>query len=330
MTTSILVTGCGGFIGKFLLKDLLLDPENVVYGVDSKVKLSALVKSEYIPEEVCDRFVPLNLDLSKQSDCLDLPDVDFVFHLAAINGTSLFYEIPWEVFYHSTLTTINTLHRYNLSSRLKRFIYTSSSEVYASVVDQSPERCPTNERVPVGFYDVTNPRWSYGGAKLAGEIAAFAAGHQHDMPFSIIRYHNVYGPDMGLDHVIPDFINRGKSGLFELYGAENQRSFIYISDAIEATLAVAKSEEGLNRVVHVGSMDMITIELLAKKIMLIAGWQGEISHFSAPTGSTLNRCPDTTFLNSVIGFSPKISLDEGITRVVQSHNLPKNRIVNQI
>lgn len=316
--TKVLVTGCGGFIGKYLVQRLLEDESLTVYGVDRKEKLDTLLLSDFFPTLALERFIPLSIDLTKQEDCAKLPEVNFVYHLAAINGTSLFYKIPWDVFYNSSLSTLNMIERYKGSKQLKRFIYTSTSEVYASFVDGNPELCPTPEAVSVGFQDVLNSRWSYGGAKLAGEIALLSANKQFGIPFSIIRYHNVYGPEMGLDHVIPDFIDRGRRGTFELYGSENQRSFIYISDAVSATLVIARSTHALNHIIHVGTMEMISMKYLAQKIMTLANWSGNVSEYPAPIGSTLARCPDTTFLNSVVGFNPTVSLDRGLLEVLNA------------
>ena len=314
----ILVTGCGGFIGKYLVQSLLQDNSNIIYGVDKKEKLETLLGSSFIPALAKERFIPLELDLTKQDDCVKLPDVNLVYHLAALNGTSLFYKIPWDVFYNSSVSTLNLIERFRESKQLKRFVYTSTSEVYASFVDSNPDLCPTPESVSVGFQDILNSRWSYGGAKLAGEIALLAANKQFGIPFSIIRYHNVYGPEMGLDHVIPDFIDRGKQGIFELYGAENQRSFIFISDAVGATVEIGRSSSALNHIIHVGTMEMVSMKFLANKIMMIANWSGHITEYPAPPGSTLARCPDTTFLNSEVGFFPKVSLDAGLSEVLKS------------
>ena len=101
----VLVTGCGGFIGKYLIQRLLHNESFLVYGVDRQEKLEAIESSGFIPIPAMDRFIPLSIDLTRQEECLDLPEVDFVYHLAAINGTSLFYKIPWDVFYNSSAST---------------------------------------------------------------------------------------------------------------------------------------------------------------------------------------------------------------------------------
>jgi nucleoside-diphosphate-sugar epimerase len=265
-------------------------------------------------------FVELPLDLTISENCLDLPEVDFVFHLAAINGTNLFYEIPWDVFFNSSASTINILERYKNSERIKRFIYTSSSEVYADLVSNDSTGTRTNESSPVGFRDVFNSRWSYGGAKLLGEIGLIAAGNQFSFPYTIVRYHNVYGPGMGLNHVMPDFIDRGKRGIFELYGSSNVRSFIYIDDAIDATILASHSSIANQKLLHVGSMDPISMLDLAKEIMCLCEWTGEIVTYPAPNGSTNYRCPDTTFLNEGLNFRAKTGLSEGLSVLLQDMN----------
>jgi nucleoside-diphosphate-sugar epimerase len=127
----------------------------------------------------------------------------------------------------------------------------------------------------------------------------------------------VYGPDMGLDHVIPDFISRGKEGDFKLFGGSNVRSFIYIDDAIEASLQSIHSRETLNKIVHIGTMDSISMYELGKLIMEIACWVGEIEVYPAPSSSTNWRTPNTKFLNEVVGFYPQTTLELGLHKTIQ-------------
>lgn len=113
----VLVTGCGGFIGKHLVASLLNIKGVLIYGVDTAKKLNQFSPPGLI--ETQENFVKLPVDLTDMTSCLDLPDVDYVFHLAAINGTQLFYEIPWDVFYNSGLSTINLISRYKDCKTLK-------------------------------------------------------------------------------------------------------------------------------------------------------------------------------------------------------------------
>lgn len=307
MTLTYLVTGSNGFIGSYLVKHLLKEHDAHVFAVDFKKTAD---QEAHLFEEP--RLSFLEMDLTDSTQVLTLPEVDYVFHLAAINGTSNFYNRSWHTFFNSSQSTLNLVNRYKESKLLKRFIYTSTSEVYASMSDAGFAPIPTPESTPVGFVDLKNPRWSYGGAKLLSEIALLAASNQFPFDFSIIRYHNVYGPQMGFDHVIPDFIDRARQGVFELYGAENMRSFIYIDDAIEATFKIAFSEAAKKQIVHVGTEDMLTMRELAKKLMVLANWEGSVAEHPAPSGSVLARCPDTTFLKKEVDFTPKYSLEKGL------------------
>jgi UDP-glucose 4-epimerase len=307
----VLITGCGGAIGKYLAKEILSDDRvTSVIGIDREPQLKQLMSSNFLNDQQ-NKFIPLQIDLSSDESINSLPDVDFVYHLAAINGTQLFYDIPWDVFINSIKPTINLINFYK-DRKLKRFVYTSSSEVYASLTDLGMNKIPTPEDCSVGFANVLNPRWSYGGAKLSGEIALISASHQFNLDFSIIRYHNVYGKDMGLNHVIPDFIERGKQGIFQLNGSKNIRSFIYIKDAVDATILVANSNKAQGQIINIGTDETLTMRQLSEKIMQIFGWEGKVEEFPAPDGSTMKRCPDIRFLRDQLGFQPKFSLTSGL------------------
>ncbi len=307
MKQTYLVTGSSGFIGSYLVKHLLNETNAHIIAAD--LKNAGNLGTNLVDKS---RISFLEIDLTDNDQVLKLPEVDYIFHLAAINGTSNFYKKSWHTFFNSSQSTINLINRYKESKSLKRFVYTSTSEVYASMSDAGLAKIPTPEDTPVGFVDLRNPRWSYGGAKLLGELALYAASNQFPFDFSIIRYHNVYGPRMGYDHVIPDFIDRARRGFFELYGAENMRSFIYIDDAIEATFKIAFSEAAKREIVHVGTEEMLTMRDLAKKLMILANWEGTIEEHPAPNGSVLARCPDNRFLKEKVGFEPKISLERGL------------------
>lgn len=307
----VLVTGCSGAIGKYLLRELILLKETeIIYGIDRGSSMQNLLNSNFLDDKT-NKFLPLEIDLSSDSCARHLPEVDYVYHLAAINGTQLFYDLPWEVFLNSINPTINLLNFYK-DKNLMRFIYTSSSEVYASLTDIGVNEIPTSENCAVGFTDVFNPRWSYGCAKLSGEIATISVSKQFNMSFSIIRYHNVYGKNMGLNHVIPDFIERAKKGVYKLYGADNVRSFIYVKDAIDATILVATNKKALNRIVNIGTDEMLTMRDLSHEIMKVFGWEGSVTEYPAPEGSTLKRCPDIRFLRDELGFQPKYKLKHGL------------------
>ena len=147
---------------------------------------------------------------------------------------------------------------------------------------------------------------------MHGEIASFAAAGQHGVAHSVIRYHNVYGPRMGDKHVVPDFLMRAARGEYVLYGAEDTRSFIYVDDAVEATLAVAHGADGVGEIVNVGSAREVRIDELGRLMMEAGGWQGKIIVHPSPKGSVRRRAPDLTKLARLTGFQERWTLEGGL------------------
>ena len=176
---------------------------------------------------------------------------------------------------------------------------------------------PTDEQVPLVISDVTNPRWSYGGSKIVNEIQCVAAHAQLGQEYAIIRYHNVYGPGQ-VDHFIPEFYERALTGDLTLHGWENTRSFMYISDAIEATCRVIFEQPFANQIVNIGVDDEILIRDLAIKILCEAGISGDVVCMPAPEGSVKRRCGTIDKFHSLTDFEAKVMLSEGIRLTLES------------
>ena len=309
--TRALVTGAAGFLGFALASNLADRSGYEVVLADNHVR----GERDEAYASLCSRpnVVSFEIDLTDPDQVASLPGaVDYVYHLAALNGTQNFYERPYEVARCCTLPTFYLLDRYGASSDLKRFVYAGSSEAYASTVSAFDWPVPTAEDVPLCIADVHNARWSYGASKLHGEVVVISAMRQLGRPFTIIRYHNAYGPRMGDKHVIPDFLARMKQGVYELYGYEDTRSFIYVDDAVAATIALAEAESGAGEVVNVGSSSEIRILDLARKILELAGVEAEIELHASPKGSVKRRAPDTSKLNRLTHFAERWSLERGL------------------
>lgn len=289
---TILVTGSKGFIGKHLCR-VLNDLGHHVIEADRK----------------------LGFDLANHEDVEHLPDVDIVVHLAAFNGTKHFYERPFDVVRDNLLPTQYLLDRY--AGRVERFIFTGTCESYAGAVDTFGWTVPTDETVPLVVNDVTNPRWSYGGSKIANEIQVIAAHRQHHQDYTIIRYHNVYGPGQ-IDHFIPEFYQRACQGDLSLNGWSNTRSFMYISDAVDATVKIMFEDSCKNQIINVGVNEERTIKDIAEIICKQAGITGQLLLNDAPQGSVRRREGDMTKLHTLIDFKPKISLEQGIKLTLES------------
>jgi UDP-glucose 4-epimerase len=305
-----LVTGAAGFIGNHLVQKLAREGHSVL-AVDSFLHPNAKSQIGILLEEP--RVKVLKLDLSHADSVSSLPKVDGVYHLAALNGTQNFYSHPWKTLWNTTVPTVMLLNHY---AKLDPdfFFYAGSSEAYASSITDFSYKVPTPEEVPLGISDPKEPRWSYGASKLHGEIACFAAQVEFGLPVVVGRFHNAYGPRMGIKHVIPDFINRGKEGVYELYGASNTRSFIFIDDAVDAILSLSEKAQG--EIVNIGSPHEVSMRDLAKIIMTEAGWKGEVVEFDSPPGSVMRRAPDTQKLRNFVDVDAFVVLEEGIKRTV--------------
>jgi nucleoside-diphosphate-sugar epimerase len=309
--TKILVTGAAGFLGFHLARELASRPNTEVVCVDNFTRGEP--DSHYRDLIAQPNVTGLECDLSVAEQVSTLPDdVEYVYHLAALNGTQNFYERPLEVIRSCTLPTIFLADKYGRAGGLRRFVYAGTSEAYACTVTRFDWEVPTSEDVPLSIDDVFNPRWSYGASKLHGEIVTAQAGRAYNMPISIVRYHNAYGPRMGDKHVVPDFYDRARRGVFELFGFEDTRSFMYVDDSIRATILVAETEACAQQIVNVGSETEIKILDLAETMMRVRGFRGEIVKHASPPGSVKRRAPNTRKLRQLTGFQESVSLESGL------------------
>jgi UDP-glucose 4-epimerase len=307
---SPLVTGAGGFIGSHLVKRLSADPlTTVIYAVDLP-KSPRLRDLSKLP-----KVKVLEIDLNDPKSSELLPNsATSIFALAALNGTSRFYSQPWTVLESSTLPTMLVVRKYSGRAPI---LYSSSSEVYANSVEFGLAEIPTSENVPLSIGDIHNVRWSYAVAKMYGEMALTAASVELNLEGSIVRYHNVYGKDMGTDHFIPDFMGRVMNGNAEIFGSTNTRSFLHIDDAIEGTILALEKASQKIPIFHLGTSDEMSIETAARKILKIMGRDDlTLKINSAPEGSVSRRCPDTSKATKVLGWRPRVAFEQGIASML--------------
>ena len=328
MTKSALITGGAGFIGFHLARDLSEDGFNVTI-LDN---FSRGREDEEFHELISRNNVHfIKADITEKSSFNNIGEFDYVYHLAAINGTGNFYSIPDQVLRVGVIGTLNVLDWFVKCGKGK-ILFSSSSETYAGALKllSSDFPIPTPENVPLVIDDPSNVRWSYGAGKIIGEVAfhSYSAANGMDK-FSIVRYHNIYGPRMGFEHVIPQFIERIERGdnPFYIMGGTETRSFCYVDDAVVATRMVMESEKSNGKVIHIGRSDgEISILDLANKIFSVADVKPELEIRPAPEGSVKRRCPDVQELTN-LGFSPNISLEDGLDRIYQwYHEYYNNRV----
>ena len=296
VSKNILVTGSSGFIGTHVANYLHTHGYTVI-GIDRN-----------LPTEPTN-FQFIHHDLT--TSCNNLPDVDIVIHLAAFNGTKYFYSQPLDVIKQNIVPTINLLEHYQ--GKIKRFIYAGSPESTAGATDFFNYPIPTDEKCPLVVIDPTNLRWSYAGSKSLSEQATIASG----IPYTIIRYNNIFGPGQ-VDHFISEFYNRIQQGIYELYGWKNTRTFMYISDAVEATAKLINEPLAENQIVNVGGTQEVSIIEVAKFMLDSLGIVDQhIVCKDAAVGSASRRCPDVSKLKALINFEAKVSWQEGMIQTLR-------------
>jgi len=280
----ILLTGANGFIGSHLRKHL--DCITVDY-------------------ENCD----WNGDLSNKKFVDMLPDVDTVIHLAAFNSTKNFYSTPFNVIDSIVTPTMNLLKRYPKA----HFVYAGSSEEYAGTVNRGWASVPTPEDVALSIDDITNPRWCYASGKIAMESAVISNSVQNSNTYTIIRFHNIYGPGQQ-NHFIPEFIDRLHEGNSVLYGWKDTRSFCYIDDAIKLVAGVYNCK---NEIINIGSNTETSILDVAHEIMDQMNIdRANLDLQPGVEGSTPRRAPDITKLLTLMPEFKFTSLKEGLSKCV--------------
>ncbi len=309
----ILVTGGSGFIGSALVKALVKDG-NAVRVLDDNSRgaprrLADVAKDiEFVAGDVRDPQAVLNA----------VRGVDEVHHLAYVNGTEFFYSQPDLVLDVGVKGMLNVVDACR-SLEVGRLVLASSSEVY-----QTPPAIPTDETAPLVVPDPTNPRYSYGGGKIISELMAINYGRKYFERVLIFRPHNVYGPDMGFEHVIPQFALRLKKAAaqhpqgklpFEIQGDGSQtRSFCHVDDLVRGVMVMRAKGEHLG-IYHVGTTEEVSMAELAGCIAAHAGREIALVERPAPAGGTQRRCPDIGKLQK-LGYAPQTPLAKGLPPTV--------------
>ena len=309
MPTKYLVTGGSGFIGAACVRRLVEQGHHVrVLDNNSRGRMRRL-------EPVMSDIEVIEGDV-RDAGVVDkaVAGMDEVIHLAFLNGTEYFYKYPELVLDIGIRGMLNVLDACR-ARKVGRLVLASSSEAY-----QTPPVIPTPEDVPLVVPDVLNPRYSYGGGKLISELMAINWGRTGFDRVVIFRPHNIYGPDMGWEHVIPQFalrildlMKQHPTGTlpFEMKGnGEQTRAFCHIDDFTTGVMKVVESGQHLN-IYHIGNPDEVTITQLARKVGAYFGREIEIQAAESFAGETVRRCPDIAKLQG-LGYAPHVDLEQGL------------------
>lgn len=257
-----LITGGAGFIGLNVVKSILKKKNvNKIYILDN---LSRASFDDELKEVIKNKkIIFIRGGIDKINNIKKVKNINFIFHFAGILGVKNVISSPYEALYQNISNLFKIIHFAKTQGNLKKFIFTSTSEVYAKSLEKKICSIPTPENIHILIENHSSPRETYALSKIIGEkIINFS-----NLPFIIFRPHNIFGPRMGYDHVIPQltkkFLNKKK---VMINNANHVRSFFFISDAIKYIDKISHSKIN-GQVINLGTdKNKTTIMELAKKI----------------------------------------------------------------
>lgn len=317
MSKRILITGGAGFVGYHLAQRLSQTPSTEVVLVDNFIRgkddedLAGLLAKDNV------RLVTGDLTQQSLYDQLGT-GYDHVYHLAAIIGVENVLKHPARVVRVNAVATLKLLDWFCAGGG-ERFLFTSTSEVYAWTQQFHPLPVPTPEDVPLALTELDKPRASYAGSKIFGELAITHLCEEVGKPFNIVRFHNVYGPRMGEEHVVPQMYRRILNGENPLvvWSANHSRAFCYVDDAVDALLTIMDREDTRNQTYNIGNdTEEITILELAKRLLNQAAQEADLEPKVAEHDPIVRRCPDMGRLRDAIGYVPMVNLDAGLKKTL--------------
>jgi len=309
-----LVTGGAGFLGSHLVDALLARGVDVV-AIDNLFRgnmtnLKAATTSS--------RFSFVNgniLDIGALETAVR--GCDIIFHLAAINGTKYFYEIPKTILRVNIMGTENVLNVAE-KARVRRVVFTSTSEVYGCTTT-----IPTPEDSESVFTPPDSVRWCYAISKLVDEHMCLTFARETKLETRILRVFNAYGPrlvssDYGqVVGVFAEQLLNGEPPV--IYGDGQQtRAFTYVSDIVEGIIKAAEMEGGASDIFNLGSEREITINKLADTMAQVAGVERglKLIYVDAIPDEPRRRCPLIEKAKTALSYQPKVDLASGLKQTI--------------
>ena len=299
----IVITGAAGFIGSHL-SERLLDMGHSVVGIDNLLtgdlaNIAHLTGRDFV-------FIRHNV-----TNYINVEGpVDRVFHWASPASPIDYLEWPIPTLKVGALGTHNALGL--AKAKGARFMLASTSEVYGDPLEHPQKETYWGNVNPIG------PRGVYDEAKRFAEAITMAYHRYHGLDAKIVRIFNTYGPRMRVrdGRAVPNFIAQAlKNEDVTIFGSGGQtRSFCYISDLVSGIIALMESKE--NEPVNIGNPHEMSIEEMARVIIRMTGATSKIVFKPLPTDDPQVRQPDITRARTVLGWEPKVPLEQGLTATI--------------
>ncbi|HST56531.1 MAG TPA: UDP-glucuronic acid decarboxylase family protein [Solirubrobacteraceae bacterium] len=303
--STCLVTGGAGFLGSHLCDELIARGNRVIC-VDN-FETGSLTNIAHIRDP--EQFLHLGIDIIEPY-FVEEP-VDFVYHLASPASPIDYLRLPLHTLKVGSYGTHHTLGL--AKAKRARFLIASTSEVYGD-----PQVHPQPETY-WGHVNPIGPRGVYDEAKRYAEALTMAYHRQQGVDTAIVRIFNTYGPRMRANdgRAIPTFLRQAlQDRPLTVFGDGSQtRSFCYVTDLIRGIIAL--SESGHHDPVNIGNPDEFTLLDLAETVKELTGSSSEIVHEALPTDDPKVRKPDITLARDLLGWSPEVSLRDGLQRTLE-------------
>ena len=314
----VLVTGAGGFIGSHLTEKL----------VDLGAKVKAFVRYnsrndwgliEILPSHTKEKMEVIMGDL-RDSETIKsaMKDVDVVFHLGALIAIPYSYIRPREVVETNIMGTLNILNSAK-EYKPEKIIHTSTSEVYGTA-----QYVPIDEKHPL------QGQSPYSASKIGADKLAESFYRSYDLPITTLRPFNTYGPRQSARAVIPTIITQALAQNKILLGSlKPTRDLSYVDDIVDGFIKAAESEKSTGEVINIGSGFEISINDLANKIISLIGKKVKIvsdpKRVRPPKSEVERLMADNSKAKELLGWGPKVPLDEGLRKTIDWFSKFQNR-----
>jgi UDP-glucose 4-epimerase len=302
MIKNILITGGAGNVGSSLAKKLAENSEYKIYIFDNLIT-GSLFK---IPNSSNVEFIKGDVNkLDQIYSLMNKISFDYVFHYAALVGVKRTIENPLLVL--KDIEGIRNILELSVKNKVKRFFFSSSSEVYGEPVEspQREETTPLNARLP------------YAIVKNVGEAFLKSYYKEYGLEYGIFRFFNTYGPNQSSDFVVSKFIDLALKDLdITIYGDGTQtRTFCYIDDNIDTTIKIMEEKLFTNSIINIGSDTEISVLDLAKLTIKLLKSNSKII-FMDPLkeGDMTRRRPDISKMKSILSRN-LVSVEDGIISI---------------
>jgi dTDP-glucose 4,6-dehydratase len=304
MTRRVVITGAAGFIGSHL-SEALLDRGYEVIGIDNLLTGDTANIAHLVNRD----FTFIKHDVTNYI-YVEGP-VDFVLHWASPASPIDYLELPIPTLKVGALGTHKALGL--AKSKSAKFVLASTSEVYGDPLEHPQKETYWGNVNPIG------PRGVYDEAKRFAEAMTVAYHRYHGLDAKIVRIFNTYGPRMRVNdgRAVPAFISQALAGEdVTVFGDGTQtRSFTYISDLIDGIVRLMFSS--VNEPVNVGNPREMTIDEIARTIIRMTGSRSRIVNKPLPTDDPKVRQPDITRARTLLGWEPKVPLEEGLVKTIE-------------